>query len=157
MSVILVKIVLLVFWQFDTFVRQNMAVKIVLHFCQTKYSCQNYLTFLSDKIWLSKLSLTFLSKLSDTCLDTFDTFVRQNMTVKIVWHFCQTKYGCQNCLSFLSKLSDTCFDTFDTFVRQNIAVKIVWHFFQTNYGCQNCLTLLWDKISLSKLCDTFVR
>ena len=114
------------------------------HFCQRTYCCQS--------------CLSFLSKFCDKSIDIFDTFVTQNMAVKIVRNLCETKYGSQISLIFLSKLSDISFNTFDTFVVQNIAVKNFWHF------CQNCLTyvltlltLLSDKIWLSNLSVIFVK
>ena len=155
-----------------------MAVKIVWDLCQTKYGCQNCVTLLSGRIWASNLS-DYLSKFSNTCQKYIwlsklsDTFVRQNIAVKIVWHFCQVEYGRQTCLILLSKFSNTCqtyiwlpklSDTFVRqnmtiklsypFVRQNVAVNIVWNFCQTINGCQ-FLTLLSDKISLYKLSDIF--
>ena len=98
---------------FDTFVRQTVAVDIVCHFCP---NC------------LTKV-LSLLTLLSDKIVTKYG----HNMAVKIVWHFCQTKYDyqivlpicqtkccCQYCLKLLS--DNKWLSIFDTFVRQNIAV-----------------------------------
>ena len=142
-----------------------MGVKIVWHICQNCLTKVLTLwTFLLDKIWLSKLAVIFV-KIVWHKFWQFDTFVRENIAVNIVWHVCL------NFLTHVLTLMTLLSDKILLSKMSDIFVKIVWHVFwhywrfcQTNYCRQICLTnfltfltVLSDKILLSKLYDIFVK